>query len=235
MIPPLDRPSVPIAVTRVFADAGWTPAPRSVIVPLARLVGSYNLACVELPHLTGVTILQELARRGGVLAPRDPLPSGPLAGFLYAVGGYGSIFVHAPDPVARRRFTIAHELGHYLLHFRPLQAALDTPTAPVELVDLLVAAAREDEDAELPQGAVLIPRPGAQEALLPPLNQMEAEANQFAAEVLMPESLVRTLTGRYQRAFGADDLVRRLATDLLVSRAAIRRRLRDLALVDGPT
>jgi Zn-dependent peptidase ImmA (M78 family) len=57
---------------------------------------------------------------------------------------------------------------------------------------------------------------------------MEREANQFAAELLMPQPLVTELVARYAPQFQGEDLVWRLATELLVSRAAMRWRLKGL-------
>jgi Zn-dependent peptidase ImmA (M78 family) len=42
-----------------------------------------------------------------------------LAGLLFVTPEGGCILVRANDPIARRRFSAAHELGHYLMHFRP--------------------------------------------------------------------------------------------------------------------
>ena len=56
--------------------------------------------------------------------------------------------------------------------------------------------------------------------------QMEDEANQFAAELLMPEAACRALAQRY----GGRSNPRRLATEFLVSGAAMRWRLKQLGL-----
>ena len=49
-----------------------------------------------------------------------------MAGYLFAYqrdeSSYGCILVKQDDPVERRRFSAAHELGHYLPHFLPLLA-----------------------------------------------------------------------------------------------------------------
>ena len=56
--------------------------------------------------------------------------------------------------------------------------------------------------------------------------RMEDEANQFAAELLMPEAACRALAQHYGRRASP----RRLATDFLVSVAAMHWRLRQLGL-----
>lgn len=67
----------------------------------------------------------------------------------------------------RRRFTIAHEIGHLLLHVPSVKEAFHDRPADI----------REFEDAP----------PGEE---LPELRQREREANVFARELLMPEQLV---------------------------------------------
>ena len=65
---------------------------------------------------------------------------------------------------------------------------------------------------------------------------MEDEANQFAAELLMPGPACRELAARYRGTFARRPavLVRRMANDFLVSQEAMRRRLTGLALLQGP-
>jgi hypothetical protein len=65
--------------------------------------------------------------------------------------------------------------------------------------------------------------------LLPPAEQMEAEADDFASELLMPSEVVHELAAR--AGLRGDDLVWKLATDMLVSRSSMERRLSELELV----
>jgi Zn-dependent peptidase ImmA (M78 family) len=64
------------------------------------------------------------------------------------------------------------------------------------------------------------------------VGQMEREANRFAAAVLMPEETCRKLVDIYQSRYGdrRPVLARRMATDFLVSRLAMRWRLGNLGL-----
>jgi Zn-dependent peptidase ImmA (M78 family) len=64
---------------------------------------------------------------------------------------------------------------------------------------------------------------------------MEREANQFAAELLMPAAACRALVERFWPTFGrrADVLTRRMANEFLVSQAAMKRRLFNLGLAGG--
>ncbi|OWK37302.1 ImmA/IrrE family metallo-endopeptidase [Fimbriiglobus ruber] len=68
-----------------------------------------------------------------------------------------------------------------------------------------------------------------------PIDPMEAEANRFAAELLMPEEVVRVRADDLTRVHGCCPrgvLVYRLASELLVSREAVRYRLENLGVGD---
>jgi Zn-dependent peptidase ImmA (M78 family) len=107
---------------------------------------------------------------------------------LQTVGDGRQIVVRGASSEQRRRFTIAHEIGHFVLHPRRL--------APERGGD-----------------------PGNAS-----WQQQEREADQFAAELLMPEDLVREAFYLY----GPD--VPRLAGRFDVSRQAMQTRLRSLGL-----
>ncbi len=115
----------------------------------------------------------------------------------------------ARQSAGRRRFTIAHELGHWVCQ------VLEGHRAPIYCRQ---AAIHPAADAELQQGVGAGPvRP----ATTPPL---EREANVFAAELLMPEPAVRS-------AFSPDDSVEATATRFDVSQEAMRWRLFNFGLV----
>jgi Zn-dependent peptidase ImmA (M78 family) len=120
---------------------------------------------------------------------------------------------------------VAHELGHYLRHFRPLLAADSLVEEP--MLDAFPTSSPEAEPDDLPVGQITLPGLPASLAF----EQMEREANQFAAELLMPDSIVRSLALKYSTHFKGEDLVVRLATEMLVSRATMRWRLRNLKLI----
>jgi IrrE N-terminal-like domain len=94
----------------------------------------------------------------------------------------------------RRRFTVAHEVGHWLLH----------ATAP-EAAPVFCRHSEVQEQAERPSDPV------------------EREANRFAAELLMPEPVVRDLAAR-------DAGCRALAEEMGVSEIAMGWRLFNLGL-----
>jgi predicted transcriptional regulator len=107
---------------------------------------------------------------------------------LEPVGDGHQIVLRGATSQQRRRFTIAHEVGHFVLHPQRL--------APLRGGDPGNAA----------------------------WQQQEREADQFAAELLMPEELVREAVVRH----GPDAV--RLADRFEVSRAAMQTRLSRLGL-----
>jgi Zn-dependent peptidase ImmA (M78 family) len=87
-------------------------------------------------------------------------------GLLAVRGGVSAIYVNADDSPVRKRFTVAHELGHMVLHMT---------SGDVEFVDNADSfRATIDPDADWT-----------------PLRRKEWEANVFASALLMPADLVR--------------------------------------------
>ena len=94
-----------------------------------------------------------------------PLEEGCSTSGLYRVeNGVPKIYVNQHESPLRRRFTIAHELGHHVLGH-------------------LSEAIASGGNAELP-------RDGNVTYSLAFYDQKEVDANKFAAELLMPESAV---------------------------------------------
>lgn len=210
------------AIRRLFAaaDLPWPPPARRTVapVPLDRLIATYNLVHDEVAGLTRAVAGAYLAR-WGVQRPELLKDASPLAGFLFANAHGGYILVNADDPLPRRRFTAAHELGHYLLHFLPrLQEERDAETYLVQ--DDSGETVREEEKSS------------SDKALSLP--EMERQANLFAAELLMPEAVCRTAADLYAARFRTTPrfLEHQLARNLLVSQTAVRVRLQELNLTD---
>lgn len=208
------------AIRRLYAAAGlpWPPSASASVtpVPLDRLIATYALAQDEVSGLTRATAGAYLAR-WAVHRPELLEDPAPLAGFLFANAKGGYILVNADDSLPRRRFTAAHEMGHYLLHFLPrLQATRDVETYLVQ--DDNDETVREEDKSD-DDKALSLPA-------------MERQANLFAAELLMPVALMRAARDRYAARFQTPSrfLEHHLARDLLVSRDAMRWRLRSLSL-----
>ncbi len=97
----------------------------------------------------------------------------------------------------RRRFTIGHELGHWVMH-RTGQQSLFCRKPSIDQMQL-------DVDER------------------PPLPPAEAEANAFAAALLMPAHLIRE---QYEKCRGTRDSFERMCTIFDSSGAAMQRRLK---------
>ena len=207
-----------------LADA-VRPTPEWPIVPLGPLTKGLSLAFIEMNGLTTRAAERVLLRRGALVQPIFLAEDIPLAGFLYANAYCGAVFVAREDPIVRRRFSIAHEVGHYMLHFRPrLQDTADEILALHGLMDAYLPPSEPDDEED---GDVVPLGPAVAHEL------MEIEANRFAAELLMPAPIVAALYKRYSRSFRTKDLIARIAMDMLVSQSAIRHRLTALRLTAG--
>jgi Zn-dependent peptidase ImmA (M78 family) len=206
------------------------PTARQRVILLGELIGGYNLTCTEIAGLTSEAASNFLLRRGAILEPIDNTNQEPLAGYIYVNKTSGHIFVERNDFLVRRRFSVAHELGHYLLHFLPLIAngAFVDEYESVEITEALAPSSSEEDADDLPLGQVRISRQAEHLLSLPPYEQIEREANEFAAELLMPIEIVRELETYHAADCLGDDLTWRLSSEMLVSRAAMRRRLREL-------
>lgn len=218
------------AITEVYHICAMTlPAQQERVVVLNELLGGYNLTCIELEGLTSETASHFLMRRGAIFQPIRSANQEPLAGYIYVDSSNGYIFIERNDVLVRRRFSVAHEFGHYVLHFYPLlrMERLSDSDEPLEITEGLALSSADEEAEDLPEGRVV----HTPHLPLPSYDQMEKEANQFAAELLMPAEAVHYLFTRYAPNCRGDDLIWRLATEMLVSRPAMRRRLSDLHLL----
>ena len=106
-----------------------------------------------------------LANRVGITVANAKLADESVAGLIVRRGARTMILVEQADPPYRKRFSIAHALGHYFLHL----------PGDGEIVDRRADMYRRTE----PRGHVF------------DVQRMEIEANKFAAELLMPQEFVR--------------------------------------------
>ncbi len=115
-------------------------------VPLADCFVETALDHIELPNLTCGAISEYLRRQG---IPADDLgnPEDPFAGFIFAAGRVGWAFVSAADSLARRRFTAAHELGHFIMHRATMGRFRADTEATLREADEEVADRMEREDS----------------------------------------------------------------------------------------
>src|SRR5688572_5373338 len=231
------RPTISEAIRRLYDEAKVPlPSAKAAIAPLRDLVGSLNLNAVELSHLTSRAAVDFLMLRGVPVLVSENINDEELAGYLHVSMNFGCIFVNGTDRVTRRRFSIAHEIGHYVLHFQPVLDELKRRGQSVSISVTDAPTADELNDPEDGEGIadtgfalhVAFSDDEITTGLLPPLEEMEREADLFACELLMPRDVVRELASNL--GLPEDDLAWRLATDMLVSRSAMYRRLADLQL-----
>ena len=149
--------------------------------------------------------VDQIARKLGAEIRREPTEAG-LSGFLLRDTERVIIGVNSNHPSTRSRFTIAHELGHFLLH-EGERVHVDR-TGQMFRVKLRGEMASQGTDLE------------------------EREANLFAAELLMPEKFIAHDLEKIEELDLEDDaLMKRLAKSYGVSVQALTFRLAYLRYV----
>jgi Zn-dependent peptidase ImmA (M78 family) len=128
---------------------------------------------------------------------------GDVSGMVYRYDDHAVIGINSTHAPTRQRFTVAHEIGHYVMHAgQPM------------FVDRFVTRVnwRNGES-----------------------NKEETDANQFAAELLMPRDFVAREVERAvgkRRSIDAQMLAVRLAHLFNVSQQAMEYRLANLGVLD---
>ena len=83
----------------------------------------YSVAVVRLPRLRTLKAIEWLNRRG-IPHPRDA-GDRPLHGYIAARGGSAIVFIEGGDPDDEQRFSLAHEIAHFLYDYlRPREVAI---------------------------------------------------------------------------------------------------------------
>lgn len=123
-----------------------------------------------------------LANRQGIAVHNAKFSDDNIVGMIAKRGDSVTLLVNATDRPFRKRFTIAHELGHHFLH-------------------LLEDGEFVDGEADLFRGLTAEDR-----ADLAPDRRKEIQANMFAAALLMPEEEVRA---EWDRLGSVDAMARR--------------------------
>jgi Zn-dependent peptidase ImmA (M78 family) len=123
-----------------------------------------------------------------------------LSGMIYIKDGIPIIGVNSLHHPHRQRFTIAHELGHLELHREMITSKVHVDKDfPVLMRDPKSATGTE---------------------------KLEIEANQFAAELLMPEALIKQALESKPFDIDDDSPIEELAKKFRVSRQALEYRIR---------
>ena len=141
--------------------------------------------------------VEDVARTLGLAIVRGSLGR-EVSGILISRGRVSTICLEETDSENRQRFTIAHEVGHYILghHFAD-------GSVHVDKISMRNARSSEGSDP------------------------LEIEANQFASTLLMPEGLVRERMGSLA-ILAIEDVVTKLAKTFKVSQEAMAFRLATL-------
>lgn len=109
------------------------------------------------------------------------LPNG-ISGSISKEGDDYIIYVNSKQPLRRQRFTIAHEIGHFVKHRDHLDAA-DEILNPAKK-ELVSSLPRKDQSS--------ITLPDAEE------KKREIEADDFAGELLMPQVKFKEIWSKAQ-------------------------------------
>ena len=146
--------------------------------------------------------LVTLANRQGIKVHNAKFSEEGISGMLAKRGDNITMLIHQSDHPNRKRFTIAHELGHHFLHLMEDGEIVDT-----------------EEDLFRNEGG------GEKNTIEQESRRREVQANQFAAALLMPARLVEEI---YQEVTKDITEVSRI---FKVSREAMGYRLNQLGLL----
>jgi Zn-dependent peptidase ImmA (M78 family) len=146
--------------------------------------------------------VDRIAKRQGLMLRAEPLES-TLSGFLYRAGDRAVVGTNSLQPQVRQRFTVAHELGHFMLH--ELEELHVDRQVHFKLRSKLSSQGTDDD---------------------------EIEANLFAAEILMPRGMIASDVRRLGAIDVIDDKITALAQRYRVSVQAMTLRLRDLGYIE---
>jgi Zn-dependent peptidase ImmA (M78 family) len=132
-----------------------------------------------------------------------PISDDDVSGMVFKHRGRYVIGINSDHPETRKRFTIAHELGHIVLH--QLDQVHVDKDFPVKLRNEVSSQA---------------------------VDPHEIEANAFAAALLMPEALLRNDVAQFSESnFGKEDMIEELAAKYAVSTKAMSFRLMNLGFL----
>jgi Zn-dependent peptidase ImmA (M78 family) len=125
-----------------------------------------------------------------------------VSGVLVVADGRGIIGVNSDHSPVRQRFSVAHEIGHFLMH----RNAQDL------FIDKGYFAAFRDSRSSTGE------------------DRREREANAFAAALLMPARLVKNAVAQHRFDLGDEEALDALAELFQISRQAMTYRVANLGI-----
>lgn len=147
--------------------------------------------------------VEKIANAHGISVIPHPFPS-DTSGVLVEKNGVFTIGVNSTHAENRKRFTIAHELGHYFLKHKRGGIFVDETSTNIMFRDAVSSTSANVE---------------------------EVEANAFAAALLMPQSFVITYIKECQNIdLVGDDFLNQMAAKFKVSTGAMAFRLSNLRI-----
>ncbi len=195
---------------------------------LAPIVGrAYPVAVLSLACLSVERVERWLQERG--ISYYSDCAERSLHGCLIAVRGHGLIFVDHCDPPEQQRYTLAHEIAHFLHDYlQPRQQALrrlgsailpvldgERPPTIEERLDAVLADCKPGFYIDL------LPRTADDMEQVSALLRAEREADRLALELLAPAERVLTQVHQQQReaciSEAADQWSRQMALRLLTT------------------
>lgn len=152
--------------------------------------------------------VEDITERLNITVIQQPFENNAISGLLYRDGQNVVIGVNSSHPPTRKRFTVAHEIGHYIMH---------------EGNKLHV-----DNDVNFRVNFRLTDNENSHDI-------QEIEANAFAAALLMPEDLIKKAISELEYIVDLssdyDDQIDHLASLFEVSKQALLIRLGKLGLM----
>ncbi len=127
-----------------------------------------------------------------------------VSGVLVVKDGKGTIGYNPQESIVRKRFTIAHELGHFLLHGNINEVLFVDKNFKVHFRD------QASSTGEL---------------------RKEREANAFAAAILMPREMLIETINQYGLDLTDENAIKELAKKFKVSSTAMTFRISNLGLL----
>lgn len=209
------NPAVPNSTSRQPDIKTATPArPRSTRagIPLSGRSRATNearrvLAQLELPENPPVMIADILCLFPLVRVEQREMED-EVSGMLLVQSGRGTIVVNRTHHPNRKRFTIAHELGHFLLH--PTKGTMEVPSVWIDEAPILFRDSRSSDGVDL----------------------QEVEANAFAAELLMPEPMLKVCLRTHPFGLEDENALKNMAELFRVSQMALTVRLSCLGFLN---